>query len=205
GVLATLDLTPQLPAARRGDVLALAVQLRLPGVPSLDRLGQPDLVILGEQRILPNIGEIEPDEVLLVALDSLLCQNDEPLVSSHAARNSPASGSPLLARRDRPISSLPGASRQPVAAPAPLNTIYRGETDYEGFDDWPVRPCWPSRLAATLGAVDDADPIDADPSDTDPNDTDPNAAGPASHSIELTVVTLGFDARSADDGSAERL
>ncbi|TMM18743.1 MAG: antibiotic biosynthesis monooxygenase [Actinobacteria bacterium] len=44
-------------------------------------------------------------------------------------------------------------------------------------------------LATTLGAVDDADPTGSEPGDP----------------VELTVVTLGFDARSADDGSAERL
>jgi hypothetical protein len=31
---------------------------------------------------LPDIGEIEPYEVFLVALDSLLCQNDVPLLST---------------------------------------------------------------------------------------------------------------------------
>ena len=34
---------------------------------------------------------------------------------------------------------------------------------------------------------------------------DQNDAEPGDHDVELTVVTLGFDARSADDGSAERL
>ena len=31
------------------------------GLPAaLDGLGQPDLVVLGEQRVLPDIGQIEP-------------------------------------------------------------------------------------------------------------------------------------------------
>jgi quinol monooxygenase YgiN len=46
------------------------------------------------------------------------------------------------------------------------------------------------RLAATLGAVDDAQP------------TDP---GHGDHGLDLTVVTLAFDSRSTDPGSVERL
>jgi quinol monooxygenase YgiN len=46
------------------------------------------------------------------------------------------------------------------------------------------------QLAATLGAVDDANP-------TDPGHRD--------HGFDLTVVTLAFDSRSTDQGSVERL
>jgi quinol monooxygenase YgiN len=46
------------------------------------------------------------------------------------------------------------------------------------------------QLAATLGAVDEAESDDPEPAD---------------HSVELTVVTLGFDARSAPDDRSERL
>ena len=42
------------------------------GVAALDLLGEADLVVLGEQRVLPDIGEIEPDEVFLVPLHTLL-------------------------------------------------------------------------------------------------------------------------------------
>jgi quinol monooxygenase YgiN len=44
--------------------------------------------------------------------------------------------------------------------------------------------------AATLGAVDDAQPADPEQDD---------------HGVDLTVVTLAFDSRSTDDGSVERL
>jgi quinol monooxygenase YgiN len=44
-----------------------------------------------------------------------------------------------------------------------------------------------------------------DPETTDTHDTDHNGPETSDHEIELTVVTLGFDARTADDGSAERL
>ena len=50
---------------------------RLPG---LDRLGQADLVVLGEQRVLPDVGQVQPDEVFLVSLDTLFRQ-DAPLGS----------------------------------------------------------------------------------------------------------------------------
>ncbi|HEY1635443.1 MAG TPA: antibiotic biosynthesis monooxygenase family protein [Acidimicrobiales bacterium] len=44
-----------------------------------------------------------------------------------------------------------------------------------------------------------------DPEPTDTHDTGHNGPETADHDVELTVVTLGFDARAADDGSAERL
>ena len=43
-------------------------------VAGLDGLGEADLVVLGQQRVLPDVGEVEPDEVFLVALDTLLGQ-----------------------------------------------------------------------------------------------------------------------------------
>ena len=35
-------------------------------------LRQADLVVLGEQRVLPDVGEVEPDEIFFVPLDTLL-------------------------------------------------------------------------------------------------------------------------------------
>ena len=34
--------------------------------------GETDLIVLGEQWILPDVGEIEPDKIFLVPLDTLL-------------------------------------------------------------------------------------------------------------------------------------
>jgi hypothetical protein len=41
----------------------------------LDGLGQPDLVVLGQQRVLTDVCQIEPYEILVVALNSFLRQD----------------------------------------------------------------------------------------------------------------------------------
>ncbi len=53
-------------------------------VARLDGLGESDLVVLREQRVLPDVGEIETDEVFVVAVDAvfghlvlLLCRFDD--------------------------------------------------------------------------------------------------------------------------------
>ena len=67
--------------------LALAAQLQLGLAAGLDGLGQADLVVLGQQRVLPDVGQVEPDEVFLVALDALLRQGPaRPSRSRFAAR-----------------------------------------------------------------------------------------------------------------------
>ena len=63
---------PQLALAGGRDVLAAGLELGARLVAGLDGLGQPDLVVLGQQRVLPDVGEVETDEVFLVALDALL-------------------------------------------------------------------------------------------------------------------------------------
>ena len=62
----------QLALAALGQAVALGVQVDAGLVPGLDGLGQADLVILGQQRELTDIGEVQADEVFLVPLDSLL-------------------------------------------------------------------------------------------------------------------------------------
>ena len=64
----------ELPAPGRGHPLGLRPQFLLGAPTSFDRLGEPYLVVLGEQRILANVGQIQPDEVFLVALNSLFRQ-----------------------------------------------------------------------------------------------------------------------------------
>ena len=49
----------------REQVLARSVAV-------LDLLREADLVVLGEQRVLPDVGEVEPDEIFFVPLDTLL-------------------------------------------------------------------------------------------------------------------------------------
>ena len=59
----------------------------------LDLLREADLVVLGEQRVLPDVGEIEPDEIFFVALDTLLRHAVTPwLVGAPAARSGPRTG-----------------------------------------------------------------------------------------------------------------
>ena len=53
-------------------------QVELGGPAPFDGLGQADLVVLGEQRVLADIGQVEPDQILLVALDALLRQRLNP-------------------------------------------------------------------------------------------------------------------------------
>ena len=54
------------------SAFAAVEQLLARRVALLDLLGEADLVVLREQRILADVGEIEPDEIFLVALDTLL-------------------------------------------------------------------------------------------------------------------------------------
>ena len=53
------------------DVLPGGVELAERCLACLDLLGQADLVIFGEEGVLPDIGQIQPDEVLFVALDAI--------------------------------------------------------------------------------------------------------------------------------------
>ena len=65
------------PLGRR-EVLAALVELGAGVVADLDRLGQPDLVVLGQQGVLPDVGEVQADEVFFVPLYSLLGQHLDP-------------------------------------------------------------------------------------------------------------------------------
>ncbi len=53
-----------------------ARELLVRGHACLDGLGQPHLVVFGQQRILADIGQVEADEIFLVALDALLGQGE---------------------------------------------------------------------------------------------------------------------------------
>jgi hypothetical protein len=73
-------LAAELAFAGRGQVATGPVEVQASVVSTLDRLGQPDLVVLGEQRVLPDVGEVQADEIFLVALDALFGQK-RPLCS----------------------------------------------------------------------------------------------------------------------------
>ena len=62
---------PQLTLLGRRQTLAV-LQLLARSVAILDLLREANLVVLGEQWVLPDVGEVEPDEILFVPLDSLL-------------------------------------------------------------------------------------------------------------------------------------
>ena len=70
------------------SVLRRVAQLLLGLASRLDCLGEPNLVILGEKGVLPDVGEIEANEIFLVALDSLLRQRC--LVLCPISRRAPA-------------------------------------------------------------------------------------------------------------------
>ena len=83
-VLAAAGGPAQLALLRRGQALRTGGQLLAGGVATLDLLGQAHLVVLGEERVLPDVGQVEPNEIFLVALDtffrhylSLLCPGSE--------------------------------------------------------------------------------------------------------------------------------
>ncbi len=44
-----------------------------------DRLRESDLVVLGQQRVLADICEIQPDKIFFVPLDTLFRQEDSPI------------------------------------------------------------------------------------------------------------------------------
>ena len=52
--------------------LAVGVELGERGSALLDRLGETDLVVLGEQVVLADVGQVETYEVLVVPLDAVL-------------------------------------------------------------------------------------------------------------------------------------
>ena len=66
-------------AVRRSSRLRAGVTLLAAGVEvldrllaRLDRLGQADLVVLGEQRVLPDVGQVEAYEVFVIAFNAIL-------------------------------------------------------------------------------------------------------------------------------------
>ena len=78
GLLAHLNGAAQYPAAggreaigASGGMFFVLVEKCLRFVALFDLLGELNLVVLGEQGILADIGQIEPDEILVVALNTL--------------------------------------------------------------------------------------------------------------------------------------
>ena len=77
--------SPQLTLLRGRQALARA-ELIARRVAVFYLLSKPDFVILGEQWILPDVGEIQADEIFFVSLDTLLRHRSVPrLHPSHQA------------------------------------------------------------------------------------------------------------------------
>ena len=101
GVLATLQVALELTAAGRCKIVSPVGQPG-PGLdPGLNLLGEADLTLFGQQRILADVGEVQADEVFLVPFDPLL---GHPRTSS--SRGSTTTGGAL--RVLRPVRSATG-------------------------------------------------------------------------------------------------
>ena len=81
----TLD-AHQAEALRGADVGGVSVGTALEGFLGgealLDLLGKPDFVVLGEQGILADVGQVQPDEIFLVTFDPLFGHPATSLVVS---------------------------------------------------------------------------------------------------------------------------
>ena len=101
GLLGPLSLqggAPQLPLLRRGQALRCRCQLGV-GLPAgLDGLGQSDLVVLGQQRVLADVGQIQPNQIFVVSLEALLCQLHRVLRFPHRG------GADMVSDPDRAVS-----------------------------------------------------------------------------------------------------
>src|SRR5262249_18106480 len=71
GLLPLAGHLAQLATLRRRQLAAL-VELLTRRVAVLDLLRETDLVVLGQQRVLADVGEVEPDDSFLAALEALL-------------------------------------------------------------------------------------------------------------------------------------
>src|SRR6202041_2027492 len=91
GGVAAHDVSTELTATRRGDRLRGLLQLLERASAGFDVLSETNLVILVQQRILPDVGEIEPYEVFLITFDTFFSQCPQPshqLCSSTCSRRS---------------------------------------------------------------------------------------------------------------------
>ena len=152
------DLTAQLPLAGRQHVMTEPVELLARLVPDFDRLGQPHLVVLGEQRILADIGQIEPDEVFFISFDSVFGQPSQPplfAVRSAQCNNRPRPP-PFPPRRSSRAISVTEIVQ--VASSARLAATQRGITVAPMPDETPrtiklplfCETAWDERLAQLL-------------------------------------------------------
>ena len=71
GLLALAGGAAQLALLGRGEFLAGGVEFGEGLVAGFDRLRQSHLVVFGQQRVLPDVGEVETYEVFVVSIDAI--------------------------------------------------------------------------------------------------------------------------------------
>ena len=103
GLLALHDGAAELALLRGGEALGRLGHLGLGGPPSLDGLGQADLVVLGQQGVLTDVGQVEPDEILVVALNSFLRQDPRQTFRPMTSAGGPGRAFGSLKRSRRPF------------------------------------------------------------------------------------------------------
>ena len=89
GLFALAGGAAQFALACRCDGLAALVERGDRLVARLDRLRESYLVLLGEQGVLPDIGEVETDEVFVVSFDAIFCHRQLLLCMSDAGPRLP--------------------------------------------------------------------------------------------------------------------
>ncbi len=105
GVVTLAGGAPELALLGGRELLAPAEQLLACRVALLDLLGETDLVVLGEERVLPDVGEIEADEIFLVAFDSLL-RHPGILLSSWCVESQERHGARATLQASAPLARL---------------------------------------------------------------------------------------------------
>jgi hypothetical protein len=71
GLLALSRHPSEFALAGRGEALAAGVEFLDGFLAGLDGLGETDLVVLGEERVLTDVGQVEPDEILIIPVDAI--------------------------------------------------------------------------------------------------------------------------------------
>ena len=119
-----------------GDVLAAGVEVLDRLLAGLDRLGQPDLVVLGEQGVLADVGEVQAYEVFVIAFNAIfghggsLCTDPQGRCRRASA---PPSGDELTipTRSSPPTRETPCSRRRAIDSWSPAARIAPGvEREY---------------------------------------------------------------------------
>ena len=95
-----------------GDVLAAGVERLDRLLARLDRLRQPDLVVLGQQRVLTDVGQVQTNEVFVIAFDAIFGHGGSFVPSRHgrcrrAMYPLPAGNVLTIPTRSRPPTRTP--------------------------------------------------------------------------------------------------